>query len=133
MANGIAIEAPWSRPVGAGTTVAVGYLKISNGGSEPDVLLGGSTEVAERVEVHETTTGEDGVARMRKLDGLEIRPGATVELKPLGAHLMLIGVKGPLKVGDTFKAKLNFKKAGAVDVEFAVKTAGGDTGAGRQH
>ena len=123
-ANGIAIEAPWSRPVGAGTTVAVGYLKISNGGREPDILLGGSSEVAERVELHETTTGEDGVARMRKLDGLEIKPGASVELKPLGAHLMLIGVKGPLEDGGTFKVRLNFQKAGAVDVEFAVKAAG---------
>jgi copper(I)-binding protein len=81
--------------------------------------------VAERVELHETTTGEDGVSRMRKLDGLQIKPGETVELKPLGAHLMLIGLKGPLKEGDTFKAKLNFKNAGAVDVEFAVKASGG--------
>lgn len=38
---------------------------------------------------------------------------------------MLLGVKGPLKDGGTFKAKLNFQNAGAVDVEFAVKTAGG--------
>lgn len=123
-ANGIAIEAAWSRPVGAGTAVGAGYLKIANGGSEADVLLGGSSEVAERVEVHETTTGEDGVARMRRLDGLEIKPGATVELKPLGTHVMLIGLKRPLNEGDTFKVKLDFQKAGAVDVDFTVKAAG---------
>jgi len=124
-ASGIAIDAPWSRPVAAGTSVGAGYLKITNSGNEPDVLLGASSDSAERVEVHETTVGDDGTSRMRKLDGLEIKPGETVELKPAGMHLMLIGLKAPLKEGDTFKLKLNFQKAGAADVGFAVKASGG--------
>jgi uncharacterized protein YcnI/copper(I)-binding protein len=126
-AGGIAIEAPWTRPVATAGGVGAGYLKIINNGSEPDVLLGGSSDTAARVEVHETSIGEDGVASMRKLDAVEIKPGESVELKPAGMHLMLIGLKAPLKESDTLKVKLNFKKAGAVDVAFAVKASGGAT------
>jgi copper(I)-binding protein len=74
--------------------------------------------------VHETSVNADGVASMHKLDTVDIKPGESVELKPAGMHLMLIGLKAPLKEADTLKAKLNFKKAGPVDVEFAVKASG---------
>jgi copper(I)-binding protein len=122
-AKGITVSEAWSRPA-SGIPVGVGYLKITNNGSEPDVLAGGSTDVAERIELHETTVGDDGVTRMRKLDEVMIAPGATIELKPAGMHMMLLGLKGPLKEGETFKAKLDFKKAGAVDAEFAIRAAG---------
>lgn len=132
-ASAIGVAAAWTRPVTSAGGVGAGYGKITNAGAEPDVLLGGSSDAAERVEVHETTIGEDGVASMRKLDSVEIAPGKSIELKPGGMHLMLIGLKQALKEGDTLKARLNFKKAGAVDVEFAVKAAGPGTGSGHEH
>src|SRR5690606_11444702 len=78
----IEIEAPWTRATPGGAKVAGGYLMITNKGSAPDRLIGGSATVAGRLEVHEMSV-VDGVMRMRPLkDGLEIAPGATVELKP---------------------------------------------------
>jgi copper(I)-binding protein len=68
----------------------------------------------------------DGVMTMRPLEnGLEIKPGATVELKPAGAHIMILGVKEPLKDGQTVPVKLTFKTAGTVEVPFAIKTFAG--------
>jgi uncharacterized protein YcnI len=128
----IEIDTPWTRPAASPGGNGAGYMKITNNGTEADVLMGGSSDAAERVEVHETTIGDDGVASMKKLDAVELKSGQSIELKPAGMHLMLIGLKEALKEGGTVKATLNFKKAGKVDVELAVKTAGGDAG-GHEH
>ena len=67
---------------------------------------------------------ENDVMKMRQLpDGIEIPAGATVELKPGGLHVMFMKIKHPLAEGDTFKATLNFEKAGKVDVDFTVGAA----------
>ncbi len=118
----IEIDAPWSRPASSGGNGA-GYLKITNNGTDADVLLGASSDVADRVEVHETSIDDKGVASMKKLDGVELKSGQSIELKPAGMHIMFLGLKEPLKEGGVVKAQLKFKKAGDVAVEFAVKTA----------
>jgi copper(I)-binding protein len=123
-AGDLAIDAPWARATPGGATVGAGYLRITNGGAASDVLIGGSTLAGERIEIHEMTM-TDGVMRMRALaQGLEIKPGETVELKPGGLHLMFIGLKSALKEGEAFKAKLEFRNAGAVEVEFSVAPIG---------
>jgi uncharacterized protein YcnI len=129
----IEIDAPWSRPASAGGNGA-GYLKITNNGTDADVLLGGTSDVADRVEVHETSIDDKGVASMKKLDAVELKSGQSVELKPAGMHIMFLGLKEPLKEGGVVKAQLKFQKAGDVAVEFAVKTAApaGEAG-GHEH
>src|SRR6516162_2744974 len=75
-------------------------------------------------QVHEMAM-EKGVAKMRQLkDGLEIKPGQTVELKPGGTHVMLVDLKKPLSKDDHFKATLDFEKAGMAEVEFDVLAMG---------
>ncbi len=128
-AGAIEIDAPWSRPASAGGN-GVGYLKITNNGTDADVLLGASSDVAGRVEVHETSIDDKGVAGMRKLDAVELKSGQSIELKPAGMHVMFIGLKEPLQEGGVVKAQLDFKKAGKVDVEFAVKAAAPAAGGG---
>lgn len=125
MAGKLAIEGAWARPTPEGTTISAGYLKITNRGEASDVLLGASTPVADRAELHESSMSADGVMTMRPLaNGLEIKPGETVELKPAGAHIMIMGVREPLKDGETIPVKLNFKTAGPVEVTFAIKPLG---------
>ena len=116
---------PWSRATPKGANVAGGYLKVTNAGTVADRLTGGSTEVAKRFEVHEMSM-DGGVMKMRELkDGLEIPPGATVELKPGSNHIMMMNLSRPLAKGDKVKGSLAFEKAGKVDVEFAVEGIGG--------
>ena len=118
------IARPWSRATPKGATVAGGYLKIINKGTAPDRLIGGSAEVAKRFELHEMRMN-DGVMRMRELKGgLDIPPGATVELKPGSYHVMLTGLTRPLAKGEKLKGTLTFEKAGKVDVEFTVEDIG---------
>lgn len=128
----IAIAMPWTRPASAGG-MGVGYATITNAGSEADTLLSATSDAAERVEVHETSISDDGVASMKKVDQVEIAPGKSIELKPGGMHLMLIGLKAPIKEGEAVKAKLNFQKAGSVDVAFVARSGAPDAGGGHHH
>src|SRR5436309_7970172 len=121
----IAIDHPWTRATPKNAPVAGGYMKITNTGTTPDRLVGGSTEVAKRFEIHEMKM-DGGVMKMRELkDGLEIPPGATVELKPGSYHIMMMNLSRPFTKGDKVKGSLTFEKAGKVDVEFAVEGIGG--------
>jgi copper(I)-binding protein len=124
-AGSLSIDGAWARPTPEGTTLTAGYLKITNRGDKPDTLIGASTPVADSAELHESSMNAEGVMTMRPLEnGLEIKPGESVELKPAGAHIMILGVHEPLKEGQTIPVKLTFKTAGTVDVTFAIKTLG---------
>ena len=122
------ISQPWSRATPKGATVAGAYLKITNNGTTPDRLVGGSSPVAGRFEVHEMTM-DNGVMKMRPLKGgLEIKPGQSVELKPGSYHIMLLDLKQPLQKGEHVKGTLTFEKAGSVDVDYMVVGVGETAG-----
>jgi len=122
-AGDLVIEAPWSRATPGGAKVAGGYVKITNTGKQSDKLVGGSIPAAGSVEVHEMAT-VNNVMQMRRLEGLEIKPGESVELKPGGYHLMFMQLKEGLTAGQTIKGTLVFEKAGTVNVEFLVAPIG---------
>jgi periplasmic copper chaperone A len=123
-AGALEIANPWSRATPKGATVAAGYMKITNTGTEPDRLVGGSSDVGTGFQLHEMSM-EKGVAKMRPLkNGLEIKPGQAVELAPSSFHIMFVGLKRPLAAGDHIKATLMFEKAGSVDVEYDVQAMG---------
>jgi hypothetical protein len=124
-AGSLEIKHPWSRATPKGAPVAGGYMTITNTGSAPDRLVGGSTSGAGKFEIHEMSM-DGGVMKMRPLaNGLEIKPGETVELKPGSCHLMFVGVTRPFEQGKPVKGTLQFEKAGTVEVEYAVESIGG--------
>src|SRR5579863_6093322 len=87
----LVITQAWSRATPGGAKVGGGYLTITNQGPTPDRLIGGSSEVAAKVQVHEMSMN-NGVMTMRPVEqGLVIEPGKTVKLSPGGFHLMQIG------------------------------------------
>ena len=121
------ISAPWARATPKGAGVGGGYMTITNTGTVPDRLIGGTTNISSRFEVHEMSM-DNGVMKMRELaQGLEIKPGQKVELKPGGYHVMFMGLKEQLMQGQTVKATLQFEKAGKVDVSFAIEGVGAQT------
>src|SRR5579872_7497503 len=112
----LVITQAWSRATPGGAKVGGGYLTITNEGSTPDRLIGGSAEFAAKVQVHEMSMN-NGVMTMRPLEqGLVIEPGKTVKLSPGGLHLMLLDLKAPLKQGERVPVTLEFEKAGKVSV-----------------
>jgi copper(I)-binding protein len=124
-AAAITIDHPWTRATPRGASVATGYFTLVNTGTTPDRLIGATADAAGRVELHEMSM-TDGVMRMRPVkDGIELKPGQTVEFKPSSFHLMMLDLKQQLQQGQRVKGTLTFEKAGTVDVEFAVEGIGG--------
>ncbi len=127
------IKHPWSLKAPVVAPVLGGYLTIVNTGTTDDRLLGGSSPVAERFEIHVSSV-VDGVARMRPVkEGITISAGSTVKLEPGAAHIMFEKPMQRPAEGEKFKATLQFEKAGPVEVEFVVQkgaTANSDDHAG---
>jgi len=128
--GGLKISAPWARATPKGASVGGGYMKITNSGTAPDRLVGGTTDISDSFEVHEMKM-EDGVMKMRPVaNGLEIKPGQTVTFDPSGYHMMFVDLKKQLVQGERFKATLEFAKAGKVDVDFTIEGIGAQIGGG---
>lgn len=115
----IDIGHPYARPAREGQQVGGGYLKLANKGAA-DRLLSATSPAAGSVEIH-TMSMEGDVMKMRQVTAIDLPNGQTVELKPGGHHLMLMGLKAPLKPGDKFPLTLRFEKAGEIVVTVSVE------------
>ena len=109
----------WTRASAAGQTSGAMYFTILNKGDADDRLIGVSAERAAMAMVHSTET-LDGVARMRMAHDLPIPAKATVALSPGGTHVMLSGMKEPLKIGERIDLDLQFEKAGNKKISVVV-------------
>ena len=115
---------PWTRATAPTAPTGGGFLTITNTGTTADRLIAVKSPAADRVEVHEMKM-DGNVMRMRALDqGIEIPPGAAVELKPGGFHIMFMGLKAPFAKDTRVPVTLVLEKAGSIDVEFTVMAMG---------
>lgn len=108
----------WSRPTTQGMDVGVAYFTIRNSGKS-DRLLRASSPVAKSSELH-VSTMKDGMMRMEGLAFVDVG-SAPVAFEPGGRHVMLIGLKRPLKEGDVFPLTLTFANAGQVQTSVRVR------------
>ncbi|MFC7420758.1 copper chaperone PCu(A)C [Iodobacter arcticus] len=120
-AGEIRVVHPFSVPTLPGKDVGTVYIGLENKGAQADQLIAATSDRAARVEIH-IMSMEGDVMKMRQVPELEVKGGETIKMKPgMGYHLMIFGVKQPLKVGDKFPLKLQFKKSGAVEVSVMVQ------------
>jgi len=120
----ITVSQGWARATAAGQTTGGGFLTITNTSAQPDRLVDVSSTLATNTQVHSMTM-DNGIMRMRAVvGGLVIPAHGTLELKPGGYHIMLIGLKHPLRVGERVKLALRFAQAGEVTANLVVEPAG---------
>jgi len=118
------IGQPWSRVPPPAAKAAVGFMTLTNTGKETDRLMGGTASIADKFEIHAMSV-VDGVMQMHEIEnGLEIKPGETVQFKPGSDHMMFTGLKQQPKTGDRIKGTLLFEKAGSVEIEYKVEPMG---------
>ena len=110
-------EGAWARPTVPGQQAGGGYIALTS--TAADRLVGGSTPMAQRLELHMMAMQGD-VMQMRQVDAIDLPAGKKVELKPGGLHLMFIGLKQPLPLGSKVPVTLKFEKAGELKVDFEV-------------
>jgi copper(I)-binding protein len=122
----VAVEYAWARPVAVPDSAAGGgwnsaiYLQLVNRGRTADRLMAASSEAAAAVEIHESRV-EDGVMRMRPVDGVALAAGERVALEPGGLHIMLMGVTRSLVVGDTLAVTLSFEQSDSLAIRVPVE------------
>lgn len=118
----VAVSGAWSRATPGGATTGAAYATLNSPGG--DTLTGVSTPVAKSASVHEMTM-DGNVMRMRPVPGgLALPPGQAVTLEPGGYHIMLEGLKQPLRQGQTVPLHLTFQHAPPLDVAAAVEGIG---------
>lgn len=112
------IDHPYATPTPPGAANGAAYLRgIRNTGDRPDRLVGASTPVARTVEIHRSVVDAQNVMRMRAIEGIDLPAKSEVQVRHDGEHhLMLIGLKQPLKDGERFAMTLRFEKAGEREV-----------------
>lgn len=117
----VVIEA-WARATPPGATTGALYVTIENRGNAADRLVSVTSPAGGSAMLH-LTIEESGVSMMREGEG-SVAPGSKLEMKPGGAHIMLIGLSAPLKEGETVQLTLVFEKAGPIDVVAKIASIG---------
>jgi hypothetical protein len=126
----ITVEQPWARATPTGAKTGAVYMTLDNKSGTADRLTGASSSVADKLQIHEMKV-ENGVMQMRQLTGgLPIPAGGSVVLKPGSYHVMLIGLKKPLKAGETLPLTLTFEKAGNISLTVPIQAVGAMQGGG---
>ena len=119
----IEVKDAWIRTPPPGAPTAAGYATITNRGFTSDRLTGARTAAAASADLHQMSMA-GGVMRMRPVPGgRPIGASATIKLSPNSDHLMLVGLKRPLKAGTHVVITLQFERAGAVAADFVVRDA----------
>lgn len=117
----IVIEDAYARVSSAMAQSGAVFMHIHNHNDFDEVLVGASTDVAERVELHTHVQDASGVMRMIEIeDGIAMAADETVLLERGGLHVMLLGLTRTLEHGDSFSLTLEFQKSDPITIEVPV-------------
>jgi copper(I)-binding protein len=118
--DNIKIVDPWMRPNAKGMASAL-YFTIENSSETADTLYKVESDLAERVEIHETYS-EGDVMGMREIGMIVVQPESSFNLEPGAHHIMLMKLKQDIKVDDNGEFTLYFKNAGEIKITAVVKS-----------
>jgi copper(I)-binding protein len=117
-AGGIQVEGAWARATAPGQDTAMVDMTIVS--EKAAKLTGFASAVSQSAEMH-SMTHDKGMMKMREVKSIELPAGQRVNLGDAGFHLMLIGLRAPLKVGDSLPLTLNVQAADNSSVKVDVK------------
>ena len=115
----ITVENAYIRSSIPGTSITSSYMTIENKGEKTVTLLGASSKISSRIEIHQHSMS-DGMMRKRKLDSIDIKAKQRIVLQPSGLHLMFFDVKKPLKAQQKVALTLNFSNKPPVTIQVPV-------------
>lgn len=120
-AQGVAVQDPYARSASAMATTGAAFMVITNTGGAADRLIGVTSDVAEKVELHTHREDANGVMRMIHVEeGLDLPEGGEIVMERGGHHVMFMGLKEPMAQGDMIDLTLVFEQAGEVAVQVPV-------------
>ncbi len=107
-AGDIKVEGAWARATAPGQDTGMADFTITINSKQPATLVGASSKVANKTELH-SMTHENGMMMMRQVEAIELPAGEPFELGRNNFHVMLVGLKAPLKAGEKFLLVLSIK------------------------
>lgn len=114
--SSLVVDDAWVRPavhLGDSDVNSAAYMLLRNRAATPDRLVGAASPAARVVEIHRSSL-DDGIMRMEHVHAIDIPPRGELRLEPGGYHLMLIGIREPLEVGDSVEITLHFEHGGEI-------------------
>ena len=123
-AASIAVEGAYVRHMPPTQSVTGAFMVFKNTTDSDRAVISAQSDVADKVELH-THLHEGGVMKMREVDKIDIPAGAETVLEPGGLHIMLIGLKQPLDLGQVVDIELMLDDGSSVQVQAEVKTVMG--------
>ena len=118
----LVIHHPWARATPPGAQAGGVFMDIKNSG-EADELVAVKGDIAKEIGIHEMKM-DNGVMRMSMVKSVLIPAKGEQQFQPGGYHIMLTGLKAPLKEGDKFPLTLVFKHTGEVQVSVKIEAMG---------
>lgn len=115
-AQGVSVSDAYARATPPSARTGAAFLTL-HGGAAEDRLIAAESPLAARAEIHAAVADEKGVVGMRKIAESTIPAGGRVVFAPGGPHVMLIGLREPLKAGETAPLILRFASGAEVAVE----------------
>lgn len=123
-AGSITVVEPYARAVPPGHPNSAAFMVLKNSSGQDRALVNAYSNVSNAVELH-THKKEGGMMRMRRIEKMQIKAGSETVLKPGSLHIMFIGLKQPLKVGDMVDLKLEFDDKTTIRLQVPVKMVAG--------
>jgi periplasmic copper chaperone A len=117
----VIVESGYIRATIPGTTVSSAYMEIKNTTNKDIVLIGATSKVSDRIEIHEHVMNGE-MMRMQQRETLTIAANDSVVLQPSGYHLMIFNLAEPLKVDEKVELTLQFSDKKAVNILLPVQS-----------
>ena len=131
-AAGVVFEDVWIRAMPPFQPNSAGYMTISNNRDTAVAIVGASSNVSKKTEIH-TTRQVDGLMRMEQLDGVVLAPGERLELAPGGTHLMLLGLEYRPVAGDDIELCLHLVTEETLCTPAEVRKSASSSAGGHEH
>ena len=120
----LTVEKAHVRAVPEGMINSAAFMVIKNTSSHDRSIVGASSNISKVVELH-THKKEGGMMRMRQIDSIAVKANSETVLKPGGLHIMFIGLKQGLKVGEKVKLELKIDDGSKVNLTVPVQMVAG--------
>lgn len=105
-AGDIQVEGAWTRATLPGQDMAMVYMSITS--KQAATLTGVSSAACQSAQMHHMEH-KGGVMKMHQVDSISLPANERMEMSMHGYHLVLSGLKAPLKAGGAVPLALNIE------------------------
>lgn len=115
---------PWVRSAPPNVKAHAAYVTLMNHSTEAREVMGVTSPLYSRSEIHVSKV-VDGIATMQRVSQVKVPPQGTIQLKPGGLHLMLMGPLQPITKTTKVPISLLLDDGTIVNLTAQVRAGGG--------